>query len=126
LYRLGAAGAVCHHLGMLIERHGLACDFDDAVEALEYWRGRRARLAWHRRADRREADAMVDAWERRVRRAALTDPALPLARRLEAGVLVLRTRGGIVGRRWRRRAYVGGVAMAGAAGAGFAAVASLF
>ena len=111
---------------MRIERHGLACDFDDAVEALEYWRSRRARLAWHRRAARREADAMIDVWERRVRRAALSDPALPLARRLEAGVLVLRTRGAIVGRRWRRRAYVGGVAMAGAAGAGFAAVASIF
>ena len=111
---------------MLIERHGLACDFDDAVEALDYWRGRRERLAWHRRAARREADAMVDRWERRIRRAAMTDPSIPLARRIEAGVLVLRTRGAIVGRRWKRRAYVGGVAMAGAAGAGFAAVASLF
>jgi hypothetical protein len=111
---------------MRIERHSLACDFDDAVEALEYWRDRRARLAWHRRADRREADAMVDAWERRIRHAVVRDPSVPIGQRVEAGVLVLRTRGAIVGRRWRRRAYVSGVAMAGAAGAGFAAVASLF
>ena len=111
---------------MLIERHRLACDFDDALEALEFWRDRRARLAWHKRAARREADAMVDAWERRVRYAALLEPTLPFARRLEAGVLVLRTRGAIVGRRWRRRAYVGAVAMAAAAGAGFAAILSLF
>ena len=111
---------------MRIERHRLACEFDDALDALEYWRSRRERLAWHRRAARREADAMVDAWERRIRRTALTDPSVPLAQRLEAGVLVLRTRGAIIGRRWRRRAYVGGVVMAGAAGAAFAAVASLF
>jgi hypothetical protein len=111
---------------MRMARHSLAVEFDDAVDALEYWRGRRAQLAWHRRAARREADAMVDAWERRIRYAALTDPALPFGRRLEAGLLVLRTRGAIAGRRWRMRAYVGGVAMAGAAGAGFAAITSLF
>jgi len=111
-----------------MERHNhrLACDFDDAVDALEYWRGRRARLAWHRRAARREADAMVDAWERRIRYATLTDPAIPFAQRLEAGVLVLRTRGAIVGRRWRTRAYMAGLVMAAVAGAGFAAIASLF
>ncbi len=111
---------------MRIQRHSLACDFDDAVEALEYWRDRRTRLAWHRRAARREADAMVEAWERRIRRAVVRDPSVPIGQRVEAGVLVLRTRGAIVGRRWRRRAYVSGVAMAGAAGASFAAVASLF
>ena len=111
---------------MLIERHHLACDFDDAVDALEYWRGRRARLGWHKRAARREADAMVDVWERRIRHAVMLDPAVPLTQRIEAGVLVLRTRGAIVGRRWKRRAYVGGVVIAGAAGAGFAVVASIF
>jgi hypothetical protein len=112
---------------MRIERHhGLACDFDDAVDALEFWRGRRSRLAWHKRRARREADAMVDAWERRVRWATLTDPALPFARRLEAGVLVLRTRGAIVGRRWRMRAYAVGLTMAAVAGMGFAAITSLF
>jgi hypothetical protein len=111
---------------MLAERHSLACDFDDAVETLEYWRHRRVRLAWHKRRARREADAMVDAWERRIRYAVLLDPAVPFAQRIEAGVLVLRTRGAIVGRRWKRRAYVGGAAMACAVGAGFAAVASIF
>ena len=104
----------------------LACDFDDAVDALEYWRARRERLGWTKRAARREADAMVDAWERRIRHAVVRDPSVPMFQRVEAGVLVLRTRGGIIGRRWKRRAYVSGVAMAGAAGAGFAAVASLF
>jgi hypothetical protein len=102
------------------------CDFDDAVEALEYWRRRRARLAWHRLRECREADAMVDAWEGRLRRAVLRDQSVPLGRRLEAGLLVLRTRAAIAGRRWRRRAYLAAVAMAAAAGAGFAGVASLF
>lgn len=103
----------------------LACDFDDAVDALEYWRDRRGRLAWHKRAARREADEMVDAWERRIRRAVLRDPSVPPATRIDAGVLVLRTRAGIVGRRWRRRAYVASAGVAGAAGAGFAAVVSV-
>ena len=110
---------------MRIERQPLACDFGDGVEALEFWRARRARLGWHKRAARREADQMIDAWERRIRQAVLLDPAVPLGRRLEAGVLVVRTRGAIVGRRWRRRAYAGGVAMAGCAGVCFAAVASV-
>jgi hypothetical protein len=109
-----------------MERHALACDFDDAVDALEYWRERRDRLSWHRRRERREADQMVDAWERRIRRAVLRDPTVAPAARIDAGVLVLRTRAGIVGRRWRRRASVACVGMAGAAGAGFAAVAGLF
>ena len=104
----------------------MACDFGDGVEALEYWRDRRARLAWHKRAARREADRMVDAWERRLRYAVLLDPEVPFGRRLEAGLLVVRTRGAIVGRRWRRRAYAGGMAMAASAGAAFALVAGLF
>jgi hypothetical protein len=111
---------------MLAERHSLACDFDDALETLEYWRHRRVRLAWHKRRARREADAMVDAWERRIRYAVLLDAQLPLVRRLEAGLLVVRTRGAIVGRRWRRRAYLSGIAMAAVAGAAFAAVTGLF
>ena len=109
-----------------MERHSsLACDFGDGIEALEYWRSRRDRLAWHKRSARREADQMIDAWERRLRYAALFDAGVPLGRRVEAGLLVVRTRGAIVGRRWRRRAYAGGVAMAGCAGAGFAAIASV-
>jgi hypothetical protein len=111
---------------MLIERERLACEPRDAIEALEYWRARRERLGWTRRAARREADWMIDAWERRLRHAVLLDPALPWPQRIEAGVLVVRTRGAIVGRRWRRRAYTCGVAMAAAAGAAFAAVSGLF
>jgi hypothetical protein len=111
---------------MLMERHGLACDFGDGVETLEYWRARRDRLAWHRRAARREADRMIDAWERRLRYAVLLDPSLPFGQRIEAGLLVVRTRGAIVGRRWRRRAYAGGMAMAACAGASFAVVTGLF
>jgi hypothetical protein len=109
---------------MQIERHRLACDFSDGIDTLEYWRDRRARLAWHKRAARREADAMVDAWERRLRYAALFDPEVPLRQRLEAGLLVVRTRGAIAGRRWRRRAYTGGIAMAACTGA-FVAVTGL-
>ena len=111
---------------MLIERHSLACDFGDGVEALEYWRTRRARLAWHKRAARREADLMIDSWERRLRYAVLLDPALPLGQRIEGGLLVVRTRGAIVGRRWRRRAYAAGMAMAACAGAAFGLVTGLF
>lgn len=111
---------------MRIERHSLACDLEDGIEALEYWRARRERLGWHKRAARREADRMVEAWERRLRHAVLLDPAVPFGQRARAGLLVVRTRGAIAGRRWRRRAYVAGATMAGAAGAGFAAVAGLF
>jgi hypothetical protein len=111
---------------MLMERERLACEPRDAIDALEYWRGRRERLGWTRRTARREADWMIESWERRLRHAVLLDPSLPLAQRIEGGLLVVRTRGAIAGRRWRRRAYVGGMAMAGCAGAGFAAVTGLF
>lgn len=111
---------------MRMQRQPLACDFDDAVEALEYWRDRRERLAWHKRAARREAEQMLDLWERRIRHAVLGDPTVSPGARLDAGVLVVRTRMSIVGRRWRRRASVACVAIAGAAGASFAAVASIF
>src|SRR3712207_9136923 len=101
-----------------MERHALACDLDDAVGALEYGRARRDRLAWHRRAARREADQMVDAWERRIRRAVLRDPMLPAPARFDAGLLGLRTRAGIVGRRWERRATVTAFGMAATARSG--------
>jgi hypothetical protein len=108
-----------------LQRYELACDLDDGIDALEYWRDRRERLPWLRRADRREADLMVANWEERLRSAVLRDPRLSLSERVDAGVLVLRTRGAIVRRRWQRRARVTAFGMAGAAGAGFAAVAGL-
>ena len=120
--------AVCQNsdVPMLMPREPLACHFDDGVEALDYWRRRRARLAWHRRSARREADAMVEAWERRIRDAVLLDATLPMDRRLKAGWLVVRTRGAIIGRRWRRRAYAMGMAMAAVTGACFALIAQAF
>jgi hypothetical protein len=126
LYSVGARGAVCHHLAVLSLREQLACDFDDALATLEYWRDRRARLPWHRRSARREADAMIDAWERRIRWAVLLDRTLPVVQRLDGGLLALRTRGGIVARRWRHRAYAAGLVMAAVAGAMFALVSGLF
>ena len=42
---------------------------DEARRSLEYWRGRRRSLPLHRRAARREADAMVARWQERVRAA---------------------------------------------------------
>jgi hypothetical protein len=107
----------------LVRRHPLA-DVDDAIEALEYWRARRERLAWRRRSARREADRMVDTWERELRRTALLARGLPPARRLEAGARVVRSRATVVRRRWRRRASVATLATAGAVGAGAAAAAS--
>jgi hypothetical protein len=41
----------------------------DARESLEYWRGRLERLPRRQRGARREARAMVIAWEQRVRAA---------------------------------------------------------
>jgi hypothetical protein len=119
---------------MRFQRYELACDIDDGIEALEYWRGRRDRLAWHRRADRREADQMTANWERRLRAAVLGDPRLSLSERADAALLVVRTRASIAGRRWKRRAQVTafgvaavtGAAFAAVTGAGFAAVAGLF
>jgi hypothetical protein len=108
-----------------LQPYELGCELDDGIETLEYWRDRRERLPWRRRAERREADLMIDNWERRLRSAVLRDPRLTLTERFDAGVLVVRTRTSIAGRRWKRRAQVTAVGMAGAAGAGFAAVAGL-
>ena len=111
---------------MLTRRYEqLACDVDDAVGALEYWRNRRDALPWHRRADRREADQMVANWERRLRHAVLRDPGLTVVERVEAGVLVVRTRGAIIKRRWKRRAQVTAVGTAGIATAGVASLIGL-
>jgi hypothetical protein len=98
---------------------------DDGIEALEYWRGRRERLPWRRRADRREADLMIANWEERLRSAVLRDPRLSLSERVEAGVLVVRTRGSIARRRWQRRAQVTAFGMAAAFAAAFAGLAGL-
>jgi hypothetical protein len=104
----------------------LACDVDDAVDALDYWRHRRAALPWHRRADRREADQMVANWERRLRHAVLRDPSLTIVERVEAGVLVVRTRGAIAKRRWKRRAQVTAVGTAGVSAAALGSIVGLF
>jgi hypothetical protein len=107
------------------QRYELACGIDDGIETLEYWRARRERLPWRRRSARREADLMIDNWERRLRSAVLRDPRLSVAERLDAGLLVLRTRGSILARRWRWRAQVAVVAVAGAFTAMIAGLAGL-
>jgi len=38
----------------------------EAREALAYWRGRLARLPWHRRAARAEAREMAARWQQRL------------------------------------------------------------
>src|SRR5436309_8388671 len=38
----------------------------EATEALAYWRGRHARLPWHRRAARAEAREMAARWQQRL------------------------------------------------------------
>ncbi len=87
---------------------------EEYVESLDYWRRRRARLPWYRRAARREAARMVLTWERRVRAAALRQADAPLGARLEAGMVVARSWLG----RWSRRA---GVALLAATSLGAAA-----
>jgi hypothetical protein len=98
---------------------------DEAVETLEYWRSRRERLPWRSRAARRECDQMIANWERRLRQAVLRDPHLSLSERLGAGLFVVRSRASAAGRRWKRRAAVGMVAVAAAAAAGVAALVGL-
>ena len=62
-------------------------DLRDGIESLNYWRGRRARLAWYRRRARREAGRMVVVWEGRVRAAVLEQPGVPLWTRLRGARL---------------------------------------
>jgi hypothetical protein len=93
----------------------------DGLESLAYWHGRRARLPWYRRAARKEAERMAVAWEGRVRRAIVRDPAAPLRVRADAALLVARSRSRSLGRRARN----GAVALAAVAGASFAAFESL-
>jgi hypothetical protein len=94
----------------------------DSVESLSYWRSRRARLPWYRRAARREAARMTVRWERRVRAAVVRQRDAPPAARIAAARLVAYT----CLMRWSRRAGLALVAMtamfAMAAGATFALV----
>jgi hypothetical protein len=72
----------------------------EAREALEYWRDRLQRLPRRRRADRREAQAMVVAWEQRLRGAEIERWGGGMIGRLAATVAVARTlRPGMLARR---------------------------
>ncbi|HVE67220.1 MAG TPA: hypothetical protein VNB64_01435, partial [Solirubrobacteraceae bacterium] len=90
----------------------------DSIESLDYWRRRRARLPWHRRAARREAARMAVRWERRVR-AALRQPDAPPSVRFAAARLVA----SCTLTRWARRA--GAAVLVTAAVSGVAAGATL-
>lgn len=92
-------------------------DLADGLEALEYWRERRRALSRLRVGARRECDRMIDAWERRMRAALLRGEVPPGGLALQAGLLVVRARVGLVARRWRRRAAVA-VAAVGVAAVG--------
>lgn len=100
-------------------------DLREAQDALAYWQARRRRLAWHRRAERREADHMVATWEEAVRHAVLRFPGASSGDRARAVVLVVRSRFDGARRRWRRRLLTAGAATAVLGGAGFAAVDAL-
>jgi hypothetical protein len=63
----------------------------DARESLVYWRDRLERLPRRRRAARREARAMVVAWEQRLRRAEMERWGGGVLGRFAAAVAVLRT-----------------------------------
>jgi hypothetical protein len=77
-------------------------DLSEGIEALDYWRARRARLAWYRVGARREAAVMTDRWERRVRDALFSQRGVSLRVRASAGLMLI---GMGVGRR-RSRALV--------------------
>jgi hypothetical protein len=63
----------------------------DARESLVYWSERLERLPRRRRAARREARAMVVAWEARVRHAEIERWGGGMLGRFAASVVVLRT-----------------------------------
>lgn len=77
-------------------------DLTDGVESLDYWRQRSRKLPWYRIRARREALRMTARWEQRVCAAIVSGAYAPLELRLNAGVLVARTRLG----RWTRRASI--------------------
>ena len=66
----------------------------DARESLVYWRARLERLPRRQRTARREARAMVVAWEERVRHAEIERWGGGWMGRAAGGVAVLRTFGG--------------------------------
>jgi hypothetical protein len=67
------------------------------------------RLSWYRIRARREAAGMIVRWERRVSKAMLSQPSLPITLRISGALLVARTRLG----RWGRRAAIGVTVVAG-------------
>jgi hypothetical protein len=77
-------------------------DLSDGLESLGYWRDRSRRLPWYRLRARREAVQMAIRWEQRVGAAAIAGRGVPVAIRLDAGLLVARARLA----RWGRRARV--------------------
>lgn len=81
-------------------------DLGDGLESLGYWRERSQHLPWYRLRARREAVQMAIRWEQRVGAAVLAGRGLPLARRLDAGLLVAGTRLARWGRRARFFAWV--------------------
>ena len=86
----------------LLARLQAAPDLSEGIESLSYWRERRGRLSWYRVRARREAAQMIVRWERRVRRATLSQPCVPIGVRISGGLLVARTRFG----RWGRRTAI--------------------
>jgi hypothetical protein len=78
-------------------------ELGDGVQALDFWRQRSQRLPWYRVRARREATRMTLRWERRVRRAMLSQRGVPVGARTSAGLLVARIRL----RRWGRRGAIG-------------------
>jgi hypothetical protein len=78
-------------------------ELGDGVQALDFWRQRSQRLPWYRVRARREATRMTLRWERRVRRAMLSQRGVPVGARTSAGLLVAR----IHVRRWGRRGAIG-------------------
>lgn len=89
----------------------------DARESVEYWRARLERLPRRRRAARREARAMVVAWEQRVRAAEIERWGGGMLGRAAGTFAVLRTlRAGALAKRAvglvPRRLVVGTIAVA--------------
>lgn len=94
----------------------------EGVDALAYWRARHRDLPWFRRSARREAERMMVAWEGRVGRAVALQADAPWRDRAGAAVLVARSGGCRLARRWAWRIQSRLLALAAAGGAAFALV----